>query len=288
LTIFIDISGELMKRNSNLNSVGKLFRNLFVLSIFSILVIACGQAQAAPAQSSVEAEGILAMKSGMGLPKEEAALPENAPQVNEEIPSGAGSADLSAQEDGVGAGLESQALVIEPPTETFVETPAEVPAAEAVPAGESVASDLPVGPQVGYLAPDFGLQTPDGQTIRLSDLRGRPVVVSYWASWCGPCENEMRILQGVYEQYQSTGFTVLAVNAIGQDSMSAVTEMVSRLGLTYPILLDEGDQFADSYQALFFPTTYFVDANGVIRNIALGDSPEAEFQAKVEEFLGIQ
>ncbi len=267
-----------MKIYSYPSSPGSVFRILLVVSIFSILVSACGQAQAASLQLSVGEDGdVLSMEAGSGLPKQEATQPEN-DLVEESLPAGVGGGAPQ------GAGQDPQASITEP----TIAAPVEAPAAKEIPSGETAALDLPVGPQVGFLAPDFSLQTPDGKTINLSDLRGRPLVISYWASWCGPCENEMSILQGVYEQYQASGLTVLAVDAIEQDSISGVTEMVSRLGVTYPVVLDYGDQFADSYNALFFPTSYFVDADGVIQDIALGDSPEAEFQARVERFLASQ
>ena len=98
----------------------------------------------------------------------------------------------------------------------------------------------------------------------------------------------MQILEGVYQKYQAQGITVVAVNAIEQDSLDDVAQMVSQLGLTYPIVLDHGDQFAASYNALFFPTTYFVGANGVIQDLALGDSPEDQFNARVDGFLASQ
>ncbi len=263
---------------------GSVIRSLLVISLFSIIISGCSQAQAAPAQLSVrEGGGGLAMRSEAGFPKDEPVQSELDPQAEESLLTDSSSAPQPSP-DGLGAGPEPQAVIIEPPADI----PTEMPAAKQVPTEETVDQDLPVGPQIGYLAPDFSLQTPDGQSISLSDLRGRPVVISYWTSWCGPCENEMRILQGVYEQHQASGFTVLAVNAIEQDSLSDVTEMVARLGVTYPVVLDQGDQFAGSYQALFFPTSYFVDANGVIQDIALGDSPEPEFRARVDGFLAGQ
>jgi peroxiredoxin len=226
------------------------------------------------------------MQSGGELPKANVETPVEEPAVE--------SAPIAEDKS------EEQESAVDPvvePTsqmgggETEVETPVQekVPAPDENPSEpEAVVLDLPVGPQVGYFAPDFSLQTPDGSIIQLSDLRGRPVVVSYWASWCGPCKNEMQILQNVFQQYQDDGFTVVAVNAIEQDSLNKVTEMVSQLGVTYPIVLDHGNQFADDYNALFFPTTYFIDSNGVIQDLALGDSPEEQFHARVSTFLANQ
>jgi len=158
--------------------------------------------------------------------------------------------------------------------------------AEAVdPAAAAAAMALPTQPRVGARAPEFTLQTLDGQAVHLSELVGRPIVISYWATWCIPCQKELPILEQLYREYQSQGLLVLTVNAIGQDSLDKVQAMVSEKAMTLPVLLDNGDQFADAYEALFLPTTYYIDAYGVIRFIKMGDSTEADLRAHVEDLL---
>ncbi len=158
--------------------------------------------------------------------------------------------------------------------------------AEAVdPAAAAAALALPTQPRVGARAPEFTLQTLDGQAVRLSELIGRPIVISYWATWCIPCQNELPILEQLYREYQSQGLLVLTVNAIGQDSLDKVHTMVSEKAMTLPVLLDNGDQFANAYEALFLPTTYYIDIYGVIRFIKMGDSSQEDIRAHVEGLL---
>jgi peroxiredoxin len=161
--------------------------------------------------------------------------------------------------------------------------PAPVDAAQK--SAPAVDLSIPAEPKVGFRAPDFTLQTLSGETLRLSDLIGRPVVISYWATWCIPCQQELPILQNLAQEFQATGLTVLTVNAIDQDTVQDVQTMVSEKGMTMPVLLDQDSQFASTYGALFFPTTIFVDASGVIRYIRLGDSSEADLRSKVENLL---
>ena len=144
---------------------------------------------------------------------------------------------------------------------------------------------IPEGPKVGMRAPDFTLQTTDGKSIQLSSLLGQPVVINYWATWCVPCKAELPILEKLHREYQSRGLVLISVDAIEQDTIDKVQVLSGELGITFPILLDTGNQFASNYQALFFPTTYFIDASGVIRHITLGDSTEAKFREALEKIL---
>jgi thiol:disulfide interchange protein len=83
--------------------------------------------------------------------------------------------------------------------------------------GNTTAGQIPA-PRQGFLAPDFSLQDLQGETVTLSELRGRPVLINLWATWCPPCRAEMPDMQEVYEAYQEQGFLILAVNATYQDS----------------------------------------------------------------------
>jgi len=155
---------------------------------------------------------------------------------------------------------------------------------EAQPASE-IDLSLPAGPQVGLRAPDFTLQTLDGSPLGLSDLLGYPVVMSYWATWCVPCKNELGILTRIFPEYRGRGLQVVTINAIEQDSLDKIQTAVVELGIEFPVMLDEGNQFSQMYQAVFFPTTIYVDGSGVIRHIALGDSSESDFRTKIEQLL---
>jgi peroxiredoxin len=145
--------------------------------------------------------------------------------------------------------------------------------------------NLPIGPKVGLRAPDFALQAMDGKTYRLSELAGRPVLINYWTTWCIPCKAELPILEKLHQEYQQKGMAIISVNAIDQDSTDKVQGIIDQFSMTFPVLLDQGGQFAGLYQAIFFPTTVMVDANGVIREINLGDSTEEELRASLEKLL---
>jgi len=144
---------------------------------------------------------------------------------------------------------------------------------------------LPAEPRVGFRAPEFTLQTLDGNSIQTSGLYGHPVVISYWATWCDPCINELNILSRISPEYQARGLQIITINAIEQDDLNTVQQTIAEKGINFPVLLDNGEQFASSYQAMFFPTTYYVDQNGVIREIILGDTSEEEFRQKIEMLL---
>jgi peroxiredoxin len=184
------------------------------------------------------------------------------------------------------AGLPQDAplSVQEQPQAPLAEVDVQPMAQEIQPAPE-VDLSLPSGPQVGLRAPVFTLQTLEGDPLGLSDLLGHPVVISYWATWCVPCQNELGILTRIFPEYQARGLQVITINAIEQDNVDKIHNAVDELGMKFPVLLDEGGQFSQMYQAVFFPTTIYVDASGVIRHIALGDSSEPEFRSKIELLL---
>jgi thiol-disulfide isomerase/thioredoxin len=171
-------------------------------------------------------------------------------------------------------------------TEPLAPAPQEPAAQEPPPLPVPVVDpNLPVGPQVGLRAPDFALQAMDGKTYRLSELVGRPVLIDYWATWCIPCKAELPILEKLSKEYRPKGLLIISVNAIDQDSTDKVQDIIDQFNMTFPVLLDQGSQFANLYQAMFFPTTVLVDARGVIREINLGDSSEAELRTSLEKVL---
>lgn len=141
-------------------------------------------------------------------------------------------------------------------------------------------------PGEGFLAPDFALQDSQGQTVRLSDLRGKPVLVNLWASWCAPCKAEMPAMQEVYEAYSQHGFTILAVNTTFQDDQAAANAFVTERGLTFPVLYDLDGAVSRQYQVRSMPSSFFVDSEGVIRRTVYGGPmPEALLRAEIERLL---
>lgn len=158
-------------------------------------------------------------------------------------------------------------------------------AASALPPGTLAAGGVSA-PRAGLLAPDFELQTLDGSTVRLSDLRGQPVIVNVWASWCPPCKREMPAFQRVYQEYESRGLVILGVDAIQQDNLEDVRQFVDNNALTFPILLDERSEVLSFYQISAFPSTFFVDQEGVIRKGVIGAVSEPLLRSQVDEMLG--
>jgi peroxiredoxin len=141
-------------------------------------------------------------------------------------------------------------------------------------------------PQAGFLAPDFSLQTTDGETYALSDLRGQAVLINLWATWCPPCRAEMPAIQKMYEEYQDQGLIVLAINSTVQDEASAIAPFVSEYGLTFPVLLDETGAVATAYQLRSLPSSYFIGRDGVIREVVIGGPmSEALLRTRIEDIL---
>jgi peroxiredoxin len=133
---------------------------------------------------------------------------------------------------------------------------------------------------VGKPAPDFQFQGSEGQPISLSDLKGSPVLLNFWATWCGPCRGEMPYLQQIYEEWQVMGLILLAIN-IGESS-SEVDKFMQSQGFTFPVLLDSNGAIAAQYGIKYIPTTFFIDSDGTIKEVMGG-----AFQSKadIEESL---
>lgn len=135
-----------------------------------------------------------------------------------------------------------------------------------VPAAQPLdAAPAPVG---GAPAPDFSLDTLAGERIQLADLKGQVVLINFWATWCGPCEAEMPLLEDRYTTYKDSGFTVLAVNV--DEDVEVIQPFVDEYALTFPILLDPGSVVHDLYRVRGYPTSLFVDREGNIINVHVG------------------
>ncbi len=136
--------------------------------------------------------------------------------------------------------------------------------AQAVASGDG----RPPLPLIGFTAPEFTLETLDGQMLTLSDFRGQAVLVSFWATWCPSCQLEMPAIQGVYDQYRDQGFIVLAVNL--QEGDAQLSAFAGQRGLTFPILMDRDGQVFARYRVKALPSSFFVDRAGVIREVTVG------------------
>jgi len=140
-----------------------------------------------------------------------------------------------------------------------------------------------VAPQVNAYAPDFELISLSGSSLSLSSLRGKPVVVNFWATWCAPCVEEMPAIQKYYEKYPGE-FEVVAVNA--DEPEIDVRQFVSDMGLTFNVVLDPGGKIQGVYQLRGYPTTFFVDAAGIIRVEHIGQLHGDQLAAYLND-LGI-
>jgi cytochrome c biogenesis protein CcmG, thiol:disulfide interchange protein DsbE len=148
------------------------------------------------------------------------------------------------------------------------------------------AVQLNIAPQKGFLAPDFETQTLTGETIRLSDLRGKPVILNLWASWCPPCREEMPALQRIYIEYKDKGLLVLGFHMTAQDSQGAAMNFVRENGLTFPTLLDLDGEVSRIYHVQALPTTFFISSDGVIKDLIIGGPvSEAVFRAQANDLL---
>ncbi|KGP71235.1 alkyl hydroperoxide reductase [Pontibacillus yanchengensis Y32] len=125
-----------------------------------------------------------------------------------------------------------------------------------------------VGLEVGKKAPDFQLTTLNDKKISLSNLKGEKVMINFWATWCPPCRAEMPDME---KFYQNKDITILAINLTSTESgLGDVRDFVKEFDLSFPILLDNQNNIATSYQIRPIPTTYMVNSNGVIQHKALG------------------
>ena len=152
-------------------------------------------------------------------------------------------------------------------------------------AGTSTAGEIPA-PRQGFLAPDFTLQSLEGETFTLSELRGQAVLVNLWATWCPPCRAEMPAMQKMYEEYNDQGFVVLALNMTYQDTPSAVLPFKQEYELTFPILLETNGEVATQYELRSLPSSFFIDRDGIIQEVVIGGPmAEALLRTRIESIL---
>lgn len=141
-------------------------------------------------------------------------------------------------------------------------------------------------PQQGFQAPGFQLETLTDEQVALHQLQGQVVLLNFWATWCGPCRQEMPAMQRIYEEYKDQGFAILAVNTTYNDSRQAAVEFAAQYGLDFPILLDINSLVSQQYQLRATPTSFFIGRDGVIREVVLGGPmAEALLRTRVEDLL---
>ena len=139
--------------------------------------------------------------------------------------------------------------------------------------------------QLASAAPDFTLKSVGGPNLRLQEQRGQVVMINFWATWCGPCRQEMPHLNRIYDKYRSAGFVLLGVNI--DDDPRAAADLAAKLGLRFPVLLDTEKKVSRVYDMSAMPATLLIDRDGRVRHIHRGyrDGVEQTYEEQVRALL---
>jgi cytochrome c biogenesis protein CcmG/thiol:disulfide interchange protein DsbE len=137
--------------------------------------------------------------------------------------------------------------------------------------------------QLGRQAPAFSLERLGGGRLALDDLRGRPIVLNFWASWCLPCRDEAPMLTGLAADYADQGLVVVGI--VYRDDATNAIDFMRRYGQTYPGLLDPTQRTAMDYGVFGIPETYFIDAGGVVQARRIGPLVASELGQDLETIL---
>ncbi|MBI3969027.1 MAG: redoxin domain-containing protein [Chloroflexi bacterium] len=166
-----------------------------------------------------------------------------------------------------------------------VPTPTAVPTAtRPAPTPTEVGADSrsqPPAPRIGRRAPEFTLRTPTDGTVNLSDLRGKTVLLNFWATWCGPCQQEMPDLETTYQEFRASGLLVVGVNQ--GESALVVQRWLDQKKVTFPIVLDGDGNVTLKYQVFGLPASFLIDADGVIRDRKMGTLTREQMVDKVRQ-----
>jgi cytochrome c biogenesis protein CcmG/thiol:disulfide interchange protein DsbE len=149
--------------------------------------------------------------------------------------------------------------------------------------GRVMPGELPVAPEIGAVAPPFTATSIDETRVSLSDLRGHPVLVNFWATWCVPCRVEMPMLEEVYRDTHAKGLRILAVN-LGEDPQTA-REWGRGLGLTFDLLSDPRGDIAAVYALRGQPSTYVISPSGIITAIFYGPASGDALRSALAPYL---
>lgn len=150
----------------------------------------------------------------------------------------------------------------------------------ALPEGANSTGEAPVAEE-GRAAPNFLLETIDGERRRLTDFRGEWVVVNFWASWCGPCATETPVLRDFHEEHADRGIVVVGVNQ--QEPLEQARNFAERYAVSYPMLLDWTGEVSDGYRvSTSLPVTVVVDPEGVVFLVHRGPVVAGDLEAMLE------
>lgn len=157
-----------------------------------------------------------------------------------------------------------------------------LPAVQSNTNPEPVASGQPA-PITGALAPDFTLTNTKGQSLTLNNYLGQPVLINFWATWCGPCRTEMPAIEAAYQKYKSEGLAVLAVDS--DESEQEVIDFGNSLNLTFDLLLDPGNSVNDLYRIRAYPSSFFIGRDGMVVALQIGTMSEAQLAENLAKIL---
>ena len=127
-------------------------------------------------------------------------------------------------------------------------------------------------PKIGETLEDFSLSNTDGKQVSLADYSGRPLVINFWATWCKPCVNEIPLLNDIAQEHPNN-LQVIGINV--EEDLNSVNQFQEKLRIKYPVLLDSDGKVANQFQINGYPTTLFVDADGILREVKIGELDES-------------
>lgn len=134
-------------------------------------------------------------------------------------------------------------------------------------------------------APDFTLKSLGGKNLKLSEMAGNVVLINFWASWCGPCREEMPLLNDLHKKYEPLGFAVFGVNV--EEDVKGATGFLQNFPVDFPVLLDSANQVSKQYKVIAMPTTVLVDRDGKVRYLHQGykSGDEIKYQQMVKKLV---
>jgi len=146
-------------------------------------------------------------------------------------------------------------------------------------------SSLYAAEKISGPAQDFTLKSRSGKNVRLAEQKGNVVLINFWASWCGPCRQEMPKLEQMYQKYKDLGFTLLGINLDATPELSQ--KLLKDITVTFPVLFDPENKVSEAYDVESMPTTVIIDKNGNKRFLHKGYQPgyENDYEEQVKQLL---